>query len=162
MGVSGQHHTPARFTPGERTPGTHWTGYWVGPTAGLDAEARRKILCLCRGSNPDWVMYLTMSLWNAMKLCGNVRAEQAIYRLKRGTTGAPSKLAQTVPPLTCIWEIPGSNPIRDSLSVSPQSLQANVRTVPWNRPIHSILPHAIILSQHSKLNICCSWYSVGK
>jgi hypothetical protein len=25
---------------------------WVGPTAGLDAEDRRKILCLCRGSNP--------------------------------------------------------------------------------------------------------------
>jgi hypothetical protein len=41
-----------RFTPGERTPGTHWTGGWVGPRASLDAEARRKILCLCRGSNP--------------------------------------------------------------------------------------------------------------
>jgi hypothetical protein len=41
-----------RFTPGERTPGTHWTGGWVSPRAGLDAEARRKILCLCRGSNP--------------------------------------------------------------------------------------------------------------
>jgi hypothetical protein len=41
-----------RFTPGERTPGTHWTGDWVGPRAGLDAEARRKILCFCRGSNP--------------------------------------------------------------------------------------------------------------
>jgi hypothetical protein len=41
-----------RFTPGERTPGTHWTGGWVSPRAGLDAKARRKILCLCRGSNP--------------------------------------------------------------------------------------------------------------
>jgi hypothetical protein len=29
-----------RFTPGERTPGTHWTGGWVGPRAGLDAGAR--------------------------------------------------------------------------------------------------------------------------
>jgi hypothetical protein len=26
-----------RFTPGERTPGTHWIGGWVGPRAGLDA-----------------------------------------------------------------------------------------------------------------------------
>jgi hypothetical protein len=42
-----------RFTPGERTPGTHWIGGWVGFRAGLDAGARRKILCPCRGSNPD-------------------------------------------------------------------------------------------------------------
>jgi hypothetical protein len=39
--------------PGERTPGTHYTGGWVGPRAGLDAGARRKILCLCWGSNPS-------------------------------------------------------------------------------------------------------------
>jgi hypothetical protein len=42
-----------RFTPGDRTPGTHWTGDWVGPRAGLDTPARRKILYLCRGSNLD-------------------------------------------------------------------------------------------------------------
>jgi hypothetical protein len=41
------------FTPGERTPGTHRTGGWVGPIAGLDTEARGKILCPSRGSNPD-------------------------------------------------------------------------------------------------------------
>jgi hypothetical protein len=40
------------FTPGERTPGTHCTGGWVGPRAGLDTEARGKILFPCRGSNP--------------------------------------------------------------------------------------------------------------
>jgi hypothetical protein len=42
-----------RFTPRKRTPGTHWKGGWVGPRASLDAGARRKILCTCRGSNPD-------------------------------------------------------------------------------------------------------------
>jgi hypothetical protein len=42
-----------RFSPGERTPGSHCTGGWVGPRAGLDTEARGKILCPCRGSNPD-------------------------------------------------------------------------------------------------------------
>jgi hypothetical protein len=41
------------FTPGEGTPGTHWIGGWVGPRAGLDANARGKILCPCRGSYPD-------------------------------------------------------------------------------------------------------------
>jgi hypothetical protein len=41
------------FTPGERTPGTHCTGGWVGPRAGLDTEAKGKILCPRRGSNPD-------------------------------------------------------------------------------------------------------------
>jgi hypothetical protein len=53
MGVNGQRHTPAALYPVERTPGTHCTGGWVGPRAGLDAEARGKILCPCRGSNLD-------------------------------------------------------------------------------------------------------------
>jgi hypothetical protein len=42
-----------RFTAGERTPGTHCTGGWVGRRAGLDTEVREKILCPFRGSNPD-------------------------------------------------------------------------------------------------------------
>jgi hypothetical protein len=42
-----------RFTPRERTPGTHWTGGWVGSGAGLDSETRGKVLCLCQGSNLD-------------------------------------------------------------------------------------------------------------
>jgi hypothetical protein len=42
-----------RFTPGERTPGTHCTGGWVGPKAGMDIEVRRKISCICRGSKLD-------------------------------------------------------------------------------------------------------------
>jgi hypothetical protein len=44
MGVSGQRHAWPRFTPGERTPGTHCTGGWVGPRAGLDTEATGRIL----------------------------------------------------------------------------------------------------------------------
>jgi hypothetical protein len=46
MGVSGQ------LYPWVKDPGIHCTGGWVGPSAGLDAEARGNILCLCRGLNP--------------------------------------------------------------------------------------------------------------
>jgi len=45
MGVSDQRHAPAALLPpGKGPPGTHWTGGWVGPRAGLDTEVRGKIL----------------------------------------------------------------------------------------------------------------------
>jgi hypothetical protein len=44
MGVSGQRHAPAALYPRRKDPGTHWTGGWVGLRAGLDTEARGKIL----------------------------------------------------------------------------------------------------------------------
>jgi hypothetical protein len=53
MGMSGQRHAPAAFSPGERTPGTHWTGGWVRPRAGLDTEARGKILSPLMGIEPQ-------------------------------------------------------------------------------------------------------------
>jgi hypothetical protein len=34
---------PGRFTPGERAPGTHWVGSWVGPKASLETVEKRKI-----------------------------------------------------------------------------------------------------------------------
>jgi hypothetical protein len=37
---------PGRFIPRGRTHGTHWTGGWVGPRAGLDYEEKRKFLTL--------------------------------------------------------------------------------------------------------------------
>jgi hypothetical protein len=50
MGVSSQCHDPAALYALESTPGTHWIGGWLGLIAGLDTEARGKILC--RGCNP--------------------------------------------------------------------------------------------------------------
>jgi hypothetical protein len=38
--------------PGERTPGTHCTGGWAGPRAGLDTVARGKILSPLPGIKP--------------------------------------------------------------------------------------------------------------
>jgi hypothetical protein len=40
----------ARFSSGERTPGVHWLGGWVGPRAVLDA-VKRKIPSPRRESN---------------------------------------------------------------------------------------------------------------
>jgi hypothetical protein len=40
------------LAPGERTPGTHCTGDWVGPRAGLDTEDRGKILSPLPGMKP--------------------------------------------------------------------------------------------------------------
>jgi hypothetical protein len=37
---------PGRFTPGERAPGTHWIGGWLGPGAGVDDVEKRKLLNL--------------------------------------------------------------------------------------------------------------------
>jgi hypothetical protein len=34
---------PGRFAPGEITQNTHWIGGWVGPRAGPDAVAKRKV-----------------------------------------------------------------------------------------------------------------------
>jgi hypothetical protein len=41
-----------RLSPGERTPGTHWTGGWVGPRAGLDSDVRGKFLLPLPGNEP--------------------------------------------------------------------------------------------------------------
>jgi hypothetical protein len=41
------------FSPGKTTPGTHCTGGWVGPRAGLDIKARGKILSLLPGIEPS-------------------------------------------------------------------------------------------------------------
>jgi hypothetical protein len=40
------------FSPGERTPGTHCTGGWLGPRAGLDTDATRKVLVTLPGIEP--------------------------------------------------------------------------------------------------------------
>jgi hypothetical protein len=42
----------SRSDPRERTPGTHWIGGWMVLRAGVDTEARGKVLYLFRGSNP--------------------------------------------------------------------------------------------------------------
>jgi hypothetical protein len=58
-----------RFTPGERTPGTHCTGDWMGLRARLDTEVRGKILCLCRGSNLELHNTFSFVSTSPIRLC---------------------------------------------------------------------------------------------
>jgi hypothetical protein len=44
--MSGQLQAQAALPPGERAPGNHWIGGWVGPRAGLDDVKKRKFLTL--------------------------------------------------------------------------------------------------------------------
>jgi hypothetical protein len=37
---------PGRFTRGAKSSGTHWTGGWVNPRAGLNDVVKRKFLTL--------------------------------------------------------------------------------------------------------------------
>jgi hypothetical protein len=43
---------PGRFTPGERAPGIHWIGGWVGPEL-ICTTWRIENSCLQRNSNSD-------------------------------------------------------------------------------------------------------------
>jgi hypothetical protein len=51
-GGEGSASRPGHFNPEEVVPDTHWIGGWVGPTAFLDAEVKRKISNPHRESNP--------------------------------------------------------------------------------------------------------------
>jgi hypothetical protein len=51
------------FIPRKRTPSTHCTAGWMGPRASLDAEARGKILCLYKGSNPSCPVHSQTLYW---------------------------------------------------------------------------------------------------
>jgi hypothetical protein len=78
-----------RFTPGERTPGIHWTGGRVGPRAGLDTEDRD------RGSNPSrpvcsqtlyWLSYhCSENQYKVPSQCDKAKACQRISNSSRGT-----------------------------------------------------------------------------
>ena len=50
--VSGQQHAPAALYPRER-PGTHCTGGWVGPRAGLDGYGKFRLQRDSIADRPD-------------------------------------------------------------------------------------------------------------
>jgi hypothetical protein len=74
---------PGRFTPRERSPGTHWIGGWVVSRAVLDAVVKRRIPSPRRESNPrttivqpvaqrytDWaITVVPLRLWDRYFVC---------------------------------------------------------------------------------------------
>jgi hypothetical protein len=46
---------PCLFTSGERAPGIHWTGGWVGPRTSLNATEKKKISYPCWESNSQFL-----------------------------------------------------------------------------------------------------------
>jgi hypothetical protein len=92
MGVCGQRHAPAALCPEEKAPGTHCTGGWVGLRASLNTEVRVKILCPCRGSNPDRpdvqsVIYIYIGVLESSKFARLVGYQpvngfERVYRLQ--------------------------------------------------------------------------------
>jgi hypothetical protein len=63
-----QLYAPATLTPGKE-PHTHWIGGWVGPGAGLDIVAKRKIL---QDLNMDYsACSIVTILTELSQLCGN-------------------------------------------------------------------------------------------
>jgi hypothetical protein len=56
-----------RFTPGEKWPGTHWIGGWVGPRAGLDDVEKIKFLII-----PGL----------ELRFLGRLARSQSVYRLR--------------------------------------------------------------------------------
>jgi hypothetical protein len=71
---------PGRFTPGERGPGTHWIGGWVGPRGDLNDVQKRKFLIvpglelrpLCRPARSQSLYRLsypgTHVFWESMNM----------------------------------------------------------------------------------------------
>jgi len=59
--------TPRPLYPAGRTPGTHRIQGWVGPSAGLDAVAKRKIPCPSREKNRP--TRCTVTIWRYSGSC---------------------------------------------------------------------------------------------
>jgi hypothetical protein len=63
-----QLHAPAALSQGERTPGTHWIGGWVGPRADSDAMENRKIPTPTGNRTPEHRFFYLL-FWMGVKLC---------------------------------------------------------------------------------------------
>jgi hypothetical protein len=76
------------FTPGERAPGTHWIGGWVGPRTGLHDMGKRKFLAL-----PGL----------EVQPLGRPALRQSLYRLRY--PGSVPRLLRFLPSLTLFEKV---------------------------------------------------------
>jgi hypothetical protein len=71
-GGGGQRHAAAAIYPQETTPSTQWIGGWVDLTAGLDIEARGKIIYLCRTEPQSYTIGKLFIFKTCKKLLNNI------------------------------------------------------------------------------------------
>jgi hypothetical protein len=99
-----------RFSPGERTPGTHCTGGWAGPRTGLDTEARGNILSPLPGIEPrspgrparsQTLYWLSYPAHTALLAYANI-----IYYLAKSTSCEDKIVLKPPVSSTCLFETP--------------------------------------------------------
>jgi len=68
-GVRGERHAPAALYPRER-PGTHCTGDWVGPRAGLDKWGKSRPTGIRSPDRP--ARSQPLSIWHAVEIYADI------------------------------------------------------------------------------------------
>jgi len=81
-GVSGQQHAPAALYPRER-PGTHFTGGWVGPRAGLDGRKISSPPGFDPGPSRQKLIYLSFNKSNSMSCSASKRGQFSNFAERR-------------------------------------------------------------------------------
>jgi hypothetical protein len=86
--------SPGRFTPGGRTPSTHWIGGWVCPRADLNDMEKRRVSSPCRELSPATLSRRPLLYRNARAKCRvYVRAVSTYRWYRAGSVSGTSLFA---------------------------------------------------------------------
>jgi hypothetical protein len=81
MGVSGHRHAPTALYSVEMTPGTHCVRGWKSFRAGLDTEAKGRILYLCRGLNRGHSVCSQILYWLVYR-SSRLQSQEVLFSIK--------------------------------------------------------------------------------
>jgi hypothetical protein len=94
------------FTPGERVPGTHWIGGWVGPRIGRNAVAKRKnpFTVYCRESKSGRPARSLVTILTERYRLVTILTERYLFQYSRISPTSFSYLLAFFPSfLLCVW-----------------------------------------------------------